>query len=311
MRFLSKDAEINPGNTIRIDTWRNTLQLFHRYNKPKFVGPFYAAGYKNYSLEGTVLGKSGLLLHPDIITWDNKRKVGTFVDVTNNPSFKTPQVEKYKTADVQSLSALGVPQDIHPEFDVVVSLDKAHDTSEYCQIIVGDIIDVIHEDNLSDSTLKDKLIASKDFPLNRLPDLKISLLPEMTGASEIRTGLSGYVYKLFEPNFQGYTVKELTDEGLGEFVNRFSPASREKLMSRVENNMRALVQHYLPDYLEEVDRVFRAKKEPDRKTSFAESPRTRKAITDGIYNWIHNKTEKDMVVQYQLDNFSKEGGRDA
>ena len=62
MRFLSKDAEITPGNTIRIDTWRNTLQLFHRYNKPKFVGPFYAAGYKNYSLEGTVLGKSSTIL---------------------------------------------------------------------------------------------------------------------------------------------------------------------------------------------------------------------------------------------------------
>jgi len=50
----------------RIALWRNTIQLFHRYNRPDFVGPFNAIGL-SYVVERPFLTKQGEERKPDIV----------------------------------------------------------------------------------------------------------------------------------------------------------------------------------------------------------------------------------------------------
>ncbi|MEA5036868.1 hypothetical protein SDC9_34970 [bioreactor metagenome] len=315
MKFLSKifDIDNDPApNTIRRNTWRNTLQLFHKYRK-NFTGPFYESGYRNYVLEsGVTHCETGKDLIPDILAWDKNRKKLLIVEITNNKDEikKTDQMRDFKDKiDIASLSVYGIPSGMDPELNTILSVDKQHNNSNYCQVMVDDIFYLKADENLSDPLLKENLINTCGQSLNKLPEIKVSLLPEMK-AGEIRYGLSGIITKIFQPENPGYTSKELADIGLDEFVNKFSPNSRKTLADKITNQMNALVEKYLPDYIECENRKYRAKM-VGRNSLISSSPQSRKAVDDGIRKWLGYKEEqKDTSIQFCVDQFGDDKSTD-
>lgn len=309
MKFLSKilDIDNDPApNTIRRNTWRNTLQLFHKYRK-NFTGPLYESGYRNYVIESCVTHcETGEELKPDILAWDKKRKKLLIVEITNNEDEikKTTQMREFKdNIDIACLSIYGIPAGMDPKLDAILALDKPHNNANYCQIMVDDIFDLKADENLSDPLLKENLKNTCGQSLKKLPEIKVSLLPEMK-SYEIRYGLSGIITKIFEPENPGYTSKELTDIGLDEFLNSFSTNSRKTLADKITNQMNSLVDTYLSDYIECVDRRYRAKME-GRKSPICSSPQSRKAVDDGIKKWLRFE-EKDTCIQSRMDAFGDE-----
>jgi hypothetical protein len=315
MRFLSKildrGNDLAP-NTIRRNTWRNTLQLFHKYRK-NFSGPLYESGYRNYVIESSVIHcETGEELIPDILAWDKKRKKLLIVEITNNGDEikKTNQMREFKdNIDIACLSVYGIPAGMDPNLNTILSADKPHNNSNYCQVIVDDIFDLKAEVNLSDQLLIENLINTRGTSLKKLPEIKVSLLPEMK-SYEIRYGLSGIITKIFEPQNPGYTSKELADIGLDEFVNYFSTNSRKKLVNNITNQMNVLVEKYLPEYIECVDRKYCAKME-GRTSPICSSPKSRKAVDDGIKKWLgYIEETKDTSVQYCVDQFGDDQSTD-
>ena len=145
--------------------------------------------------------------------------------------------------------------------------------------------------------MKDNLRKTVGTEFNHLPEIKISLLPEMHG-SEIRYGLSGFIMQIFAPGSTGYSAKELCDLGLGDFANLFSTSSRKKLKDKVTHWMNVLMDEYLTDYLEYVDGKYRAKP-TERKQTYAASSQTRKLISEKIQAWLYHDTKPENTTDSQ------------
>jgi len=211
--------------------------------------------------------------------------------------------------DIASLSIYGVPNGMDPNLDAILSADKPHNNSNYCQVIVDDIFDLKADENLSDILLKENLTNTRGTSLKKLPEIKLSLLPEMK-KQEIRYGLSGIINKIFEPEHPGYTSKELADLGLDKFVNVFSPNSRKILADKITFQMNCLIEKYLPEYIECVDRKYRAKME-GRTSPICSSPKSRKAVDDGIKKWLGYVEEQiDTSIQASMDQFGDDQSTD-
>jgi hypothetical protein len=92
------------------------------------------------------------------------------------------------------------------------------DDGPYCQLIVKEHLEVIKEKHISNQLLRDALIESSGSDLKQLPDIPITLLPEMDN-DQIRIGLIDIVMQLFAPGCTGKSLAQFVDEGLERLSN--------------------------------------------------------------------------------------------
>ncbi len=244
--FIMMELKYLPEPDSRIVLWRNTIQLFHEYKRPKFIGPFKAAKF-SYRVESLLTDSTnGKPLKPDIVA---SGKSGWFVlELTESPNSKKPKLESYDAIDPRDLSQYGlIAHSKKP--DIIISRLSKVDDGSYCQILVRDHLKVENEGYIKDKLLRDSLINAKETDLNRLPNISISLLPEMK-TMEIRRGLIEIVIQLFQPEGEGKTVVQIVDEGLDKLSGKIGPAARTQLIEKVNDQMKILIKNYLSEYLE-------------------------------------------------------------
>ncbi|CAD6493055.1 MAG: hypothetical protein DIAAKJNI_00438 [Candidatus Argoarchaeum ethanivorans] len=238
-----------PERDDRIVLWRNTIQLFYQYNRPGFVGPFKAAGFK-YNVEPLFLSsEQGANLEPDIVA---SCETGWLIlELTTQPKSKELKLDRYRSIDPRDLSQYGLfVHDGKPDVMTSRLSDNVNDGS-YCQITVDNILKIEKEDYLHNQRLKDELIKAEGTDLRRLPEIPIAIIPEMAGKwQEIRRGLIEIVMQIFDPNSDGKTPVQLVDDGLERLSNKIRPAVRSQLISKVINAMEDLIQNHLSEYLE-------------------------------------------------------------
>lgn len=109
-----------------------------------------------------------------------------------------------------------------------------------------DKLEIQNEEYINNHVLRDELIKSKGLDLRRLPQITITLLPEMK-SHEIRKGLINLVMQIFEPDSDGKTLVQLVDDGLERLQVR--PAARSQLIDKVRTEMNVLLKDFLSEYL--------------------------------------------------------------
>ena len=184
-QFIMMELKYLSEPDYRIALWRNMIQLFHEYKRPRFIGPF-KAGKFSYRVESLFLDSTnGKPLKPDIVA---SGKSGWFVlELTTSPNSKKPNLESYSAIDPRELSQYGlITHSKKP--DIIISRLSKVDDGPYCQILVKDYLKIENEDYIKNELLKDSLINAKETDLIRLPNISITLLPEMK-SMEIRRGL--------------------------------------------------------------------------------------------------------------------------
>lgn len=172
---------------VRRELWRNTIQLFHQYKRPGFIGPFKAAGFDEYRVEPYVLSsETGEDLNPDIIA---SGKNGWLVlELSFGKKSKEFKLNSYKQIDYRNLSQYGLKiHDNQPEILMSRFEDFIPD-GPFCKITVKDRLVVKDEHFINNSILKRELKKSSGTELRKLPEIPITLLSEMK-SQEIRRGL--------------------------------------------------------------------------------------------------------------------------
>lgn len=223
-----------PEPDYRIALWRNTIQLFHEYKRPKFIGPFKAAGF-NYVVDRPFLTKEGDERRPDIVA---SGETGWLIlELTANLHSKQLQLNKYGMIDPRYLASYGLfPHENKP--DIISSRQTCIDDGSYCQILVKDFLVLKNEEHLDNQRLKDELIKAKGIDLRKLPEIPITLVPEMVKYHlEIRRGLIEIIMQLFAPNSIGKTPVQIVDEGLDKLSDKIGVTEKHNLIDRVKSEI--------------------------------------------------------------------------
>ena len=254
--------------------WRNTIQLFHKYNRPEFVGPFKAIGL-SYVVERLFLTKNGEERKPDIVA--SGESGWMVLDLTTQLGSKKPQLETYEAMDPRNLNQY-LPN-IHASApDILSSRLSFVDDGPYCQIIVKDILRVEKENYLNNLNLKNALEKAKEADLKKLPEIPISIVPEMR-SDAVRLGLVELVLQLFAPNSDGKTSIQLVDEGLERLSDKIGLAEKHSLIDKVNNVMGDLIKNHLHEYLELKEGKYRATEK------FKQHHKTMGYIASKLRNW--------------------------
>jgi hypothetical protein len=253
--YITTEWKYLPEPDYRIVLWRNTIQLFHEYKRPNFVGPFKAAGF-NYIVDRPFLTKQGDERHPDIVA---SGETGWLIlELTANQNSKELQLDKYGMIDPRYLASYGLlPHESKP--DIISSRLAYINDGSYCQIFVKDFLDLKNEDKLNNQHLKNELIRAKGIDLRKLPEIPITLIPEMVRYHlEIRRGLIEIIMQLFAPDNTGKTPVQMVEEGLDKLSDKIGVTEKHSLIDRVKSEMDILIGNHLSGYIEFKDNTYRA-----------------------------------------------------
>lgn len=260
----------------RITLWRNAIQLFHRYTN--FVGPFKAAGFDKYLVETLLYTKDGILINPDILSSSNEGWL--ILELSFSQNSKEYNLDKYKNADPRYLNQYGFK--VHSSDPEIISgrLESIND-GEVCKLILKDKLEVENPDCLKNRILAEALIKSNGTDLSKLPQIPISLLPEMdTKTGEIRRGLVDIVMQIFDPSCEGKSLIQIVDEGLDKLAEITAVGKKERLKNQVQSQMELLMSNYLKGYLEYKDGKYRATDKFKATHHVA-----RENVSNGIREW--------------------------
>ncbi len=201
------------------------------------------------------------------------------VEITTQPGSKESNLRSYHSIDPRYLAQHGLPtHDAQP--DVISSRLSFVDDGPYCQLIVKDRLEVMKEEHIYNQSLKDALVKSCGADLRRLPEIAITLLPEMRPL-EIRRGLIEIVMQLFEPGCRGKSLVQLVDEGLERLSSTVSVHAKSKLRDSVKREMDGLVKGVMKDYLffDDAEGVYRSTEK------YKPHPKTMERIALALKDW--------------------------
>jgi hypothetical protein len=218
------------------------------------VGPFYLAGLTSYRIESHFFTRKGEDRTPDIVAGNEDNWM--ILDITTQLKSKEHQLKTYESIDKNNLGQYGLPIPIQDP-DLLVSRTNNVKDGDYCQLILDDTIRVNNHENLQNPRLINSLNQSIGTNLSHLPEIPISLLPEM-GQKEIRMGLIDIVLQLFTPESEGKTAMEMVNEGLERIAENTSISAKRALRDKIRDAMKSLISTYLRDYLIEDNGRYRS-----------------------------------------------------
>lgn len=215
------------------------------------------------------------------------------VEITTQSGSKEPKLRSYQSIDPRYLSQHGLrTHDSQP--DVISSRLSFVDDGPYCQLIVKEHLEVMKEEHISNQLLRDALIKSRGADLRQLPDIPITLLPEMK-SDQIRIGLIDLVMQLFAPGCTGKNLAQFVDEGLERLSDNVSIPAKGKLRDKVKSEMNVLAKDILKEYLifDETEGVYKS------TGKFKPHPKTMERIAVALKDWA------GIGPQKKLDSFPR------
>jgi hypothetical protein len=246
----------------RITLWRNTLQLFNESRRPRYIGPFKKAGFTKVVVDRSFMTINSSTAKPDIVGSGASGWVA--IEITLRSESKESQLSSYASLDPRDLGKNGLY--LHTDApDVISSRMEPITDGPYCQL-----------------TLKDALLSANDLDLRKLPNISITLVPEMASkGKEIRRGISDIVLQLFDINCPGKAVKEIVNQGLDKIADLISFTDQMGLESSVRVQMNILIKDHLSEYLEfdEEHDIYRAIEKKELRTN------TKGLIAQKISDW--------------------------
>jgi hypothetical protein len=232
----------------RITLWRNTLQLFYESNKPPYIGPFKKAGLTKFVVDRSFMTVSSLTAKPDIVSSGESGWVA--IEMTLWSESKESQLSSYASLDPRDLGKNGLYLRTDAP-DVISSRLEPITDGPYCQLILKDRLQFSNESCIKNQALKEALLNANNMDLRKLPNIPITLVPEMASkGKEVRRGISDIVMQLFDANCEGKTIKEIVDQGLERIAKLISFSDRKGLESSVKVQMDILIKDHLSEYLE-------------------------------------------------------------
>lgn len=107
--------------------------------------------------------------------------------------------------------------------------------------------------------LKEALLKSQGADLRRLPEIPITLLPEMR-EMEIREGLIEIIMQVFKPGCNGIGLMQIVDEGLERLSDTIAVGKKSSLKDKVKKQVDVLARDFLKEYLiyDEIECVYRS-----------------------------------------------------
>lgn len=284
LRFL-----YNPND--RIVLWRNTIQLFHESNKPKFIGPFKAAGFE-YAIEKMcVSSDEGKYPTPDIIA-SSEDGFAVLELTTDNKSSKKYNLKKYECISSRHLHNHGLKKHNNKNPDVFSSRLNYLDDGDYCQLIVQKKLEVIKIDCVRNHKLSHKLEEAINIDLTKVPAIPITIVPEMHDKTqELRRALIEIIMQLFSPTCEGKTAAEMVEEGMERLYSKVDSGLIRTLNNKVQLEMDQLVKDKLKDYLTKKDAKYVATEK------FKIHFKTMESINMILKNWA------GISAQSTLDDF--------
>lgn len=275
--------------------WRRTLFLFDDISHNGWIGPFAKANYRRqqgkgppYIVERQVLDFEGNNYSPDIIS--SSGSCWAIIELTANDDSKGMKLHRYLRINPRNLTNYGMTV---PESEPNVMSSRLRPSTDhgFPQLIVGSEFSVIEIDGIKDDILKRCLKETIGADLVRIPQIPITLLPELKGP-ELRAGLLPIVMQLFDPNHPSYSVVEMVDMGLERLADAVPISSKISLRDKVRREMESLRlgrNAPLKDWLELHEDRYRIRLE-----KVATKPP--KSITARLKNWVDETT-------VQLDYF--------
>jgi hypothetical protein len=246
----------------------------------------------DYLIEPRFLTKKGEDRTPDLV---GSGKFGWLVlEITTQSGSKEPNLRSYLSIDPRYLNQHGLTAH-EGQPDVMSSRLSFVDDGPYCQLILGDHLDVIKAEHIYNQSLKDALIMSHGADLRRLPGIAITLLPEMR-PQEIRRGLIDIVMHLFKPGSEGKSLISIIDEGLERLSGTVSVAAKSKLRDSVKREMDGLSKGALNGYLlyDEIDGVYKS------TDKFKSHPKTMERIALALKDWAGIGPQKTLDTWTRL-----------
>ncbi len=231
----------------------------------------------NYVVEAQFLTKKGEDRTPDIVGCGESGWL--VVEITTQSGSKEPNLRSYLSIDPRYLAQHGLlTHGVQP--DVISSRLSFVDDGPYCQLVVKDRLEVMKEEHIYNQSLKDALVKSRGSDLRKLPEIAITLLPEMRPL-EIRRGLIEIVMQLLEPGCSGKNLVQLVDEGLERVSSTISVPAKSKLKDSVKREMDGLVKGVMKDYLffDDAEGVYRSTEK------FKPHPKTMERIALALKDW--------------------------
>jgi hypothetical protein len=103
---------------------------------------------------------------------------------------------------------------------------------------------------MKNDALREVLLQSSGMDISKLPEIPITILPEMVGKSrELRQGLIDGVMQIFMPGGRGKTPNDLVIDGLERLYDLVGVTEITSLSNSVKSQMDTLIKDYLGDYL--------------------------------------------------------------
>lgn len=201
------------------------------------------------------------------------------VELTTQLGSKEPNLRSYLSIDPTYLSQHGL-QSHNVQPDIISSRLSFVDDGPYCQLIVINHLQVMKEENIYNQNLRAALIESRGVDLRRLPEIAITLLPEMR-REEVRRGLIEIVMQLFMPGRDGKSLGQIVDEGLDRLSKTISVPAKSRLRDSVKREMDALVKGAMKEYLtfDETEGVYKS------TGKFKQHPKTMERIAIALKDW--------------------------
>ena len=148
---------------------------------------------------------------------------------------------------------------------------------------------VKNEHFIKDAPLRDALMATNGHDLSRLPEIPLSIVPEMK-RFEIRLGLVDIILQLFDEKSPGKTPYQMCEEGLERLFEHIPSNARQSLVKRIAQEMENLKNTELSGYIEFKDGIYRA------TSKFKQYPKSRQAIAMRLQDWAYSR--QIMITDY-------------
>jgi hypothetical protein len=231
------------------------------------MGPFKKAGLTKFVVDRSFMTINSSPVKPDIVGSGESGWVA--IEMTLWSESKESQLSSYASLDPRDLGKNGLFSRTDAP-DVISSRLEPITDGPYCQLILKDRLQFSNESCIKNQALKEALLSANNIDLRKLPNIPITLVPEMASkGKEIRRGISDIVMQLFDTNCDGKTVKEIVNQGLERIVDLISIPDRMGLESQVRVQINILIKDQLSEYLEfdaEHD-IFRAIEQKELRTN--------------------------------------------
>jgi hypothetical protein len=224
-------------NPSRLDLWQKTIAMFHDFPGRQWKGPFAKAGYHDYRVEALLLNPDGEEGTPDVVAVSQAN--WALCELTISGHSKATALTSYQKISPRELPNHGLR---HVEGrPSVLSVRLAHvDDGAFAQVILGDALQVNNVDAVEDPVLRGALVEASGTPLNRFPQVPITILPECS-SNELREGLIPIIAQLFAPSRPALSAMDMVEQGLDKLSTRIPVGQKSGLRTRVQREMDALI----------------------------------------------------------------------